>query len=76
MINLNYYQIFSSYLVVNTLRLHYKTRYAVMLVDPCIIVQFIKKNPTRCKQCIKILLFYIYVKLNMFRATHRPSSGA
>jgi len=27
------------------------------------------------QQCIKILL-YIYVKLNMFRATHRPSSGA
>jgi len=28
------------------------------------------------QQCIKILLFYIYLKLNMFRATHRPSSGA
>jgi len=28
------------------------------------------------QQCIKILLFYIYIKLNMFRATHRPSSGA
>jgi len=25
--------------------------------------------------CIKIL-FRIYMKLNMFRATHRPSSGA
>jgi len=25
------------------------------------------------QQCIKIL-FHIYVKLNMFRATHRPSS--
>jgi hypothetical protein len=22
------------------------------------------------------LLFHIYIKLNMFRATHRPSSGA
>jgi len=22
------------------------------------------------------LLFYIYMKLNMFRATHHPSSGA
>jgi hypothetical protein len=22
------------------------------------------------------LLFYVYMKLNMFRATHRPSSGA
>jgi hypothetical protein len=28
------------------------------------------------QQCIKILLFQIYMKLNMFRATHRPSSGA
>jgi len=26
------------------------------------------------KQCIKIL-FYIYMKLNMFRTTHRLSSG-
>jgi len=28
------------------------------------------------QQCIKILLIHIYMKLNMFRATHRPSSGA
>jgi len=28
------------------------------------------------QQCIKILLFQIYMKLNMFRATHCPSSGA
>jgi len=27
------------------------------------------------QKSIKILLFPIYVKLNMFRATHRPSSG-
>jgi len=27
------------------------------------------------QQCIKIL-FYFYMKLNMFRATHRPSLGA
>jgi len=26
-------------------------------------------------QCIKILI-HIYMKLNMLRATHRPSSGA
>jgi len=25
------------------------------------------------QQCIKILLFHTYMKLNMFRATHRPS---
>ena len=23
-----------------------------------------------------MLLFHVYIKLNMFRATHRPSSGA
>jgi len=28
------------------------------------------------QQCNTILLFHIYMKLNMFRATHRPSSGA
>jgi len=27
------------------------------------------------QQCIKIL-FHIYVKLNVFQATHRPSSEA
>jgi hypothetical protein len=38
-------------------------------------VQFIKKS-NKMQQCIKILLFHIYMKLNVFRATHRPSSGA
>jgi hypothetical protein len=38
------------------------------------------KNPSQRKsnkmqQCIKIL-FHIYMKLNMFQATHRQSSGA
>jgi hypothetical protein len=28
------------------------------------------------QQCIKFLLFHIYMKLNMFRAKHRLSSGA
>jgi len=28
------------------------------------------------QQRIKILLFRIYMKLNLFRAAHRPSSGA
>jgi len=27
------------------------------------------------QQCVKIS-FHIYMKLNMFRAIHRPSSGA
>jgi len=30
----------------------------------------------KMQQFIKILLFRIYMKLNMFGATHRPSSGA
>jgi hypothetical protein len=35
-----------------------------------------KEKSNKMQQCIKILLFHIYIKLNMFRATHRPSSGA
>jgi hypothetical protein len=35
-----------------------------------------KEKSNKMQQCIKILLFHIYMKLNMFRATHRPSSGA
>jgi hypothetical protein len=30
----------------------------------------------KMQQCVKILLIHIYKKLNMFRATHRQSSGA
>jgi hypothetical protein len=37
--------------------------------------KFIKRNPTRCNNVSKFLLFHIYIKLNMFKATHRPSSG-
>jgi hypothetical protein len=48
----------------------------MIFVDPCIIVQFIKKNPTRCNNVRTFLLFHIYMKLSMFRATQRPSSGA
>jgi len=33
------------------------------------------EKSNKMQQCIKILLFHIYVKLNMFRATRRPSSG-
>ena len=35
-----------------------------------------KEKSNKMQQCIKILLFLIYMKLNMFRATNRPSSGA
>jgi hypothetical protein len=47
-----------------------------MFVDPCIIVEVINRNPTRCNNVKKFLLFHIYMKLNMFRVTHRLSSGA
>jgi len=35
-----------------------------------------KEKSNKMQQCIQILLFHIHMKLNMFRATHRPSSGA
>jgi len=35
-----------------------------------------REKSNKMQQCIKILLFHIYMRLNMFRATHRPSSGA
>jgi len=35
-----------------------------------------KEKSNKMQQRTNILLFHIYVKLNMFRATHRPSSGA
>jgi len=35
-----------------------------------------EEKSNKMQQSIKILLFPIYMKLNMFRATHRPSSGA
>jgi hypothetical protein len=34
------------------------------------------EKSNKMQQCIKIILFYIYMKLDMFRTTHRPSSGA
>jgi len=35
-----------------------------------------KEKSNKMQQCIKILLFHIYMKINMFQATHRPSSEA
>jgi hypothetical protein len=35
-----------------------------------------KEKSDKMQQCIKILLFHIYMKLSMFRATHQPSLGA
>jgi len=40
-----------------------------MFVDPCIIVQFIKKKIQQDATVYQnVLLFHIYMKLNMFRA--------
>ena len=36
----------------------------------------IHKKSNKIQQCIKLLLVHIYMKLNMFRTTHRQSSGA
>jgi hypothetical protein len=35
-----------------------------------------KEKSNKMQQGIEILLFHILMKLNTFRATHRPSSGA
>jgi len=43
-----------------------------MCVGPCIILTTEEQNPTRCH----LLLYYAYVRLNMFRAPLCPSSGA
>jgi len=32
-----------------------------------------RENPTRCNNVSKFLFFHIYMKLNMFQVTHRPS---
>jgi len=33
--------------------IYYTSEYNLMFVDPCIIVQFIQKNPTRCNSVSK-----------------------
>jgi hypothetical protein len=32
----------------------------LILVDPCIIVQFVQKNPTRCNTVSKFIITYLY----------------
>ena len=32
----------------------------LMIVDPCIIVQYIKKNPTRCSNVSNFIIPYLY----------------
>jgi hypothetical protein len=41
-----------------------------------IITTVHKEKSNKMQQCIKMLLFHIFIKLNVFRATHRPSLGA
>ena len=44
----------------------------LMCIGPCIILITEEQNPTRCH----LLLYYAYVRLNMFWAPLCPSSGA
>jgi hypothetical protein len=44
----------------------------LMCIGPCIILITEDQNPTRCH----LLLYYAYVRLNMFREPLCPSSGA
>ena len=50
-----------------------KTVLSLMFMDPCIIVY---RNSQQDATAYQNLLFHVYMKLHMFRATHRPSSGA
>jgi hypothetical protein len=44
-----------------------------IMLPKCVFNSYRKSN--KMQNCIKIL-FHIYMKLNMFRETHRPSSRA
>jgi len=46
-----------------------------MFVHPCITVNSYR-NSQQDATVYYNLLFNVYMKLNMFRATHRPSTGA
>jgi len=49
----------------------------IVFLCPCYISHSVhKENPTRCNSVSGFLLFHIYMKLNMFRVTYHPSSGA
>jgi hypothetical protein len=48
----------------------------LMFVDPCIIVHFIKKNPTRCNNVSEFYYSTVHWRLNMFLAAYRSLSGA
>jgi hypothetical protein len=47
----------------------------LMFMDPWIIVQFIKKNPTRCNNVSKFLLFHFYLLVGgHYPPTTQPST--
>jgi len=50
--------------------------FPLMFVAPCIIVQFIQKNPTRRNSVSKFIIPYLHEALHVSGNTHRPSSGA
>jgi hypothetical protein len=47
----------------------------LVFVGPCIIVNSYRNNQQDAT-VYQNLLFHVYMKLNVFQATHRPSSGA
>jgi hypothetical protein len=55
---------------------HHKITYFLEVHDSVLHNTIHKEKSNKIQQHIKILLLHIYMKLNMFRATHRPSSGA
>jgi hypothetical protein len=56
----------------------YKSGYKLGENKSClkVVITIHEEKFIKMQQCIKILLFPIYMKRNMFRAIHRPSSGA
>ena len=52
-----------------------KTRSSIPILTGTFSCYKTQRKSNKMQQCIKIL-FHIYMKLNMFRASRRPSSGA
>jgi hypothetical protein len=64
---LSVYRIFSYFMNQIQLHLFHSITYVICLTDnsltfvgPCIIVQFIKKDPTRCNSLSKFIIPYLY----------------
>jgi hypothetical protein len=65
-----------SYLHFYTLIIHCELLYQLDVCGSVLHSTIHKEKSDKMQQCIKILLFHIYMKLNMFWVTHCPSSGA